>query len=229
MWFEVVFIGCISSYILYWNRGTTENRPFQTLNSLSQTTPVQYELERIENLPVVEFNIMSHADCSTATDWETLQDLVRRKHEGRIPTDLLEDILPRIFVPGTLRNTDAYIDTKSSTEEKGLAYAHYVWFDLEVLETKLHLCLTISVLEVRTSEVLSEWIEEQHPEVTGYMTECVLGSWIWCRQTPLTTMTTKRFPVYRHIKLSMEQQEYLQQYLVHKAMSAAKAITHVAT
>lgn len=200
--------------------------PIQSLTALTQTIPVNYEVSRIENLPVAELNIIAHADCSESTSWDALELLVRLKNKNRIPDVLIDDIMPRIFVPGTIHNKDAYIDTKTSTEIQGIAYAHYIWFELRVNEpaSKYQLCLTISVLQLRTAEVLSEWIEEQHPQVTGYMTSCALGHWLWCTQQPITTMTTKRFPVYRNVRLSLEQQENLQLYLRHMALRAAREI-----
>lgn len=202
--------------------------PIQSMAALTQTIPVNYEIGRIEDMLVAELNVISHADCSESSSWESLELLVRRKHQGRIPDELVDDIMPRIFVPGTIHNTDAYIDTKTSTEIQGIAYAHYIWFDFRVDEaaSNYQLCLTISVLQLRTAEVLSEWIEEQHPQITGYVTNCAVGRWIWCTQQPITTMSTKRFPVYRHIQLSLEQQEHLQTYLRHKALYAAKEIKH---
>lgn len=180
-------------------------------------------------LLVDSLEITAHSDCvsiDTSHKWDgegytPLEALARTKAEGRIPSELIDEIMRRIFVPGVIRNRDSYIDTKISVEYQGEAYAHYIWFDLDAGNG--HLCLVVSLLKIRTAEVERGWVEENTAEIIGFETHCMLG-YFNCRQRAVTSMRTTRTPLFRNQQLTLDQHRLLRQYLTHIAMEGARKL-----
>ena len=184
----------------------------------------------VDELRVASLKTSVHADCIVAEDStiESLETIARAKARGRVPDEMLDDLMRRIFVPGVITNSDQYVDTMTSITNNNEAYAHYVWFELDVRQASL--CLMVSLMHIRTAEVVAEWVEESRPDLIGYETNCLFNLWgirISCRQDAITVNTVKRTPIFRHQSLTLNQQQQLKLLLKTEAIASARDLTHV--